>query len=152
MRFASVLVGAILVAGSAAAQSPLKRNDLVKVETASRQSVWGQVMRSTGDSLVLSDYSRVISIPAPDILSIATYDRQWTRGAVRGAKVGAIVGAVAIAAGLYFDLTECRKPGSECMVPVTAVGIGAAFYTTGIGGGIGLLTAPGGWSQPRAYR
>jgi hypothetical protein len=151
MRFAAGVVGAILFAAPGLAQSALKPDEMVKVELRSDEVLRGKVLRPTRDSLFFSDYARVLAIPAADIRSVATFEKDWWRGARRGAKVGAITGGVLVVAGLAADLTYCRQSGSECMAPFTAIGLGAAFWTTGIGAGIGFLTAPGGWSRPRPY-
>lgn len=151
MRFIIVIVGAVVIASPVIAQAGLKPRQMVRIELKSGQAYRGKVLRPMPDSLIFSDYTRVISVPAPEIYSVATYEKHYWRGAVRGAKVGAIVGGVLIAVGLVSDLTYCRKPSSECMMPATFVGIGGAFWTTGVGAGIGLLAAPGGWTNPRSY-
>ena len=151
MRFAAGVVGAILFAAPGLAQSGLNPHEMVKVELRSDKVLRGKVLRPTRDSLFFSDYARVLAIPAADIRSVATFEKDWWRGARRGAKVGAIAGVALVAAGLAGDLIYCRQPGSECMAPFTAIGLGAGVWTTGIGAGIGFLTAPGGWTRPGPY-
>ena len=151
MRIAVGTVLTILGAASAAAQSALKPNEMVKVELISNQFIRGKTIRPTPDSLFFSDDSRVIALPASQIRSVATFEKDWWRGARRGAKVGAITGVALIAAGAVVDATYCRKPGSECMAPASFIGMAAAFHTTWIGAGSGFLTAPGRWSKPRPY-
>ena len=151
MRFFVPIGWMILSTAPVAAQSALRRSEMVRVELTSREIIRGKVIDPRSDSLIVSDYTEVLAIPASGILSVATYDRHWMKGGIKGAKIGAVVGGALTVAGLAIDLTYCRKPGSECMGPFTAVGLGAGFWTTGIGAGIGFVTAPGGWTRPKPY-
>ena len=117
---------------------------MVKVETASREVIRGKVLRRTPDTLVMSDYARVIALHAADVRSVSSYHKDWRRGARRGAKIGAITGGVLTVIGLGFDIA-CLRSRDECY-PLGAIsGVGATFWTTGIGAVIGGLAGPGTW-------
>src|SRR3954470_24825483 len=131
MRFVVLIVWAICSASPVMAQSGLNPNEMVRLELRSGQVIRGKVVNPSRDTLIVSDYARVIAIPAPDIYSVATYEKHYREGAVRGAKVGAITGGVLIVAGLAFDLTHCTKSENECMGLASIVGVGATFWTIG---------------------
>jgi hypothetical protein len=139
---------AILVALPAAAQ-PFRPGEMIRIETASHEVVRGKLIRATRDSLIMSDYARVIALARPQIRSVATYHKDWKRGAKKGARIGAITGAVLTVIGLGFDI-RCAIVKDECY-PLGAIsGIGATFWTTGIGAVVGGFAGPGRWT-PRPY-
>jgi len=139
-----IVIGILLAAGIAAAQSPksdwtnLKKvaaGEEIRVSMSDGKSFRGQLQSSTDDSLIMIAASSQQTLARPQVSKIAIKGKSHrARNTLIGLGVGA-GGGLAIGAGVDHGCARCffgRNIGKEIFTPVGAIvglGIGVAWPT-----------------------
>jgi len=117
---------------------------LVRVTSVRPDTVIDYLAGQSRDSLWLSQRRFGLA----EVSSVATYQRNYGKGAIRGLKWGAGIGGAMVLAGAIADATSGPCRDFIC-IPAVAVGGFFGVLSTGIGTLIGLANSPQEWRPVR---
>ncbi len=147
---------AVLASGALRAQGPTVPpiGTSVRLEMQDGERVTGTVLGLDADTMRLEpekrplrgEHSLAIPLGAVRAYSVSMGRDRW-RGAGRGALVGGILGVALIAYAVHADNTQ-----NDLIIPGTVFAVPGAVILTGLGAGVGALTAPRRWSSPIPLR